>query len=233
MTSSQAATATTSADISDARLVDYLLRLLSAEENAALAQAIAADRALQQRLATWETVLFQLHRDTAPMTPPTHVWDNIEQRCFDNASTAATDKLPWWKRRGRILVPMLLVLSLVWVGSVTWLQRPTYTAVVATEVTAPLWKIEGHAKAITFTSVKNIAMDGMNCLAWVERDGTMPILLGVVPDTGNLLTKTIKLPTGLHLQAGDRITVGMSKIGAEHQLPSQSMMPITVVLTAI
>lgn len=220
------------APISDSRLVDYLLRVLPADEIRQIEQQLTADSALQQRLAAWEAALFQLNRETKPVAPPPRVWQQIERACFNDTEKQAAQPA-WWSRWARFAVPVLLALSVVWVGSVTLVQRPTYAATVAMTTADPMWEISGNAEAITFVSVKNIAMTGMNCVAWVERDGAEPVLLGTVPDWGGEASKVIELPQDLNLQAGDRVTIGMIKTGALETPPSQSMMPVTVVLATI
>lgn len=226
--------AMTSADsISDARIVDYILRVSSVAETQQIERCLEKSTVLQERLAAWEAALFQLNRETAPQSPPKQVWDNIEKACFTDSATPNTAS-PWWARWGRFAVPALLAISLVWVGSVMLSpQGSTYSATFAMASAQPIWEVHGNAKEITFVSVKNIAMDGMNCVAWVERDGIEPILLGAVPDTGEKVSKAFAVPDGLNLQAGDRVIVGMVPIGAVDIPPAKAMMPLTVVLAAI
>ncbi len=227
----QPTSADSNADISDARLVDYVLRLLPESANQTIIQALEHSPALQQRLAAWEQVLFQLNRDTPALAPPARVWQSIENRCFTETVTPPT--IAWWRRWQRFAVPVVLAVAMLWVGSVALNQRPTYAGVVAAKAAEPMWEIKGNADNIVFVSLKDISMPGMHCVAWVQRDGVAPVLLGQVPDTGQQMSKKITLPDNLPLQAGDRITIGMIKNGAVNVLPETSMMPITVVLTTI
>ncbi len=232
MTAKQQPVSTHSHDrISDAHLVDYVLRLLPESANQTMIQALEDSPALRQRLAVWEQVLFQLNRDTPALAPPARVWQNIENRCFTEAVAPPT--VAWWRRWQRFAVPAVLVVAMLWVGSVALNQRPTYAGVIAAQAAEPMWEIKGNADTIVFVSLKDISMPGMHCVAWVQRDGVAPVLLGQVPDTGQQTSKKITLPDGLPLQAGDRITIGMIKNGAVNVAPEASMMPMTVVLTTI
>lgn len=226
-------TTTSTNSISDARLVDYILRVLPANEMQLLDNQLANDPVLQKRVPMWEAALFQLNDETAPIEPPRRVWTQIEKKCFAETSSVSAEKNAWWQRWGRFAVPALLSLCLLWVGSVTLSQRPTYAATVAMSESEPMWKIKGNEEYMTFVSVKNIHMKGMNCVVWLEREGAAPVLLGVVPDTGREATQSIELPEELHLQAGDRVTVGMIDAGEFDTPPTESMMPVSVILASI
>lgn len=222
--------------ISDQQLVNYILRNLSQQQHAMLTEQIEHDETLQQRLTQWEHILFQLNEQTPPVEPPKAVWQRIEQRLFPDNVTAkkATKTRGIWA----YLTPAFLVLALVFVGNFYLTQQPNYQAqIVAAKTQQAIWTVKGNHNSITFTSLKNIAMENMDCQAWIIKANSgkpQPLRLGAIPDTGRQLTKQIALPDNWSVSAGDEIIIVMTKRGYDKPLPPTGV-PIMnrVILSAI
>ncbi len=210
--------------LSDQKLVDYLLRLLPEAEQQALAKEIEKDDELQQRLAIWQNALFSFYDDIQEQTPPEYVWRAIEQKLFSDEFINRETQIKPQKRLARFwyyLTPALLTLCLLFVVTFYWQHRPTYQAIVTAE-TAPtmLWKIEGNKNSIAFTSLRDMSVENMDCVAWLQHGDSSPVVLGVIPDKGNKTSLRIELPKSLAANAGDRIIIAMVKRGV-NQLPAK------------
>lgn len=194
--------------ISDQQLVEYIMQLLPAQQYAALTQQLTTDEQLQQRLTQWEHVLFQLNEQTEAVTPPPTVWENIEQRLFPENSFKKEKK----RSLGYYLIPALLSLVVLFIGHFYFSNQTAYQAqIVSVDSQKTIWTITGDKKSITFTSLKNVAVDNMDCQAWVLKPNAAALRLGAIPDTGNHTMKRVVLPDNFSVEVGDRVIIVMTK----------------------
>ncbi len=212
-------TANTTRQITDEQLVDYLLRLLPEQDYQHLQTRIEQDNELQQRLNIWQNALFDFYADTVKKTPPKRVWQAIEKQLFADASNKQQPhKSLFW----RYLTPALLTFCVLFTVTFYWQQRPTYQAdVVAATTPSTLWEIEGNGSSIVFTSISDISVAQMDCVAWLQHRGSKPVRLGVIPDTGDKKSRRIKLPKSLAAATGDRVIIAMEPRGANAPLPAK------------
>lgn len=217
--------------ISDQQLVEYIMHLLPAQQYAALTQQLVTDEQLQQRLTQWEHLLFQLNEQTEAVTPPPAVWAGIEQRLFPEKSQKKEKK----RGLGYFLIPAFLSLAILFVGNFYFSHQAAYHAqMVSIDNQKTIWAITGDTQSITFTSLQNVAVDNMDCQAWVLKPNAAALRLGAIPDTGNNAVKRVSLPEDFSVEAGDMVIVVMTKKNYAKALPPEGV-PImnSVILTTI
>lgn len=216
--------------ITDQQLVDYILKLLPEDEQQALTERLEIDVALHERLSAWESVLFELYADVEDKIPPKRVWEQIEHQLFADEVGQKNHKTS--PRFWHYLTPALLTFCLLFVVTFYWQHRPAYQATVLADSTpTTLWEIEGNNNSIQFTSISNMAMTNMECVAWLQHAQETPVRLGVIPDGGDKHSRRIELPKSLTVGAGDRIIIAMVARG-ETTLPTKDKQHI-VALRAI
>ncbi len=213
-------TANTTRQITDAQLVDYVLNLLPAQDHQHLQTRIEQDSELQQRLNIWQNALFDFYADTEEKTPPKQVWQAIEHRLFNDE--ADEQKAPQKSRFWHYLAPALLTFCMLFAVTFYWQHRPTYQAdVIADTTPAMLWKIEGNHRSINFISISDVSVAQMDCVAWLQHQGSQPVRLGVIPDTGKKKARRIELPKSLAATTGDRVIIAMEPRGSNAPLPTK------------
>lgn len=225
----------TSIVISDQQLVDYLLRVLPDKDHQLLAEQIENDRELQSRVSVWESVLFQLNTDTQPINPPDSVWQNIEGKLFAQSSETANKADKKMGGLARYLIPAFFSLLAIVAVNFYFAHQPNYGAdVMAKNGTDVIWEISGNDDNMTFVSMSDMSMDGMDCVAWIAKEGQQMIKLGAIPDHGKQAKKHIKLPEGVHIKKGDKIVIYMLKDNyTESAPPANKAAMSTAVLTDI
>ncbi len=211
---------TTYRQITDEQLVDYVLKLLPTQEHQQLQAYIEQDRELQQRLNVWQNAMFGFYADTIEKTPPKQVWQAIEYRLFNDKTDK--QKAPQKSRFWHYLTPALLTFCMLFVVTFYWQHRPTYQAdVIADTTPVMLWKIEGNNRSINFTSISNISVEQMDCVAWLQHRESTPVRLGVIPDTGDKRSRRIELPKSLVVTTGDHVIIAMEPRGSNAPLPTK------------
>ncbi len=215
-------TVNTTRQITDEQLVDYVLNLLPAQDYQYLQAQIEQNSGLQQRLNVWQNALFDFYADTVEKTPPQRVWQAIEQQLFIDKTD---EKQPQKSRFWQYLAPALLTFCVLFTVTFYWQQRPTYQADVVAAITpitpATLWQIKGNDSSIVFTSISDVSVAQMDCVAWLQHGNSSPVRLGVIPDTGNKKARRIKLPKSLTATTGDRVIIAMEPRGSNAPLPAK------------
>lgn len=242
--------------INDEQLIHYILHLLPAGDRHAIETALDTDTALQQRLLKWQQVFAQLDEKTTPVTPPERVWQSIaSQLAFDTENTLkpaaseasktsnatnATNAAPAKPNKGgrknggfwHYLVPAFATLVVAFMVSFYYHVQPDLRAdIMSTDATEVVWQVAANDSNITFVSVKDISVDGMDCVAWIQRKTGEKVRLGQVPDTGSNAKKRLPVPPSLALTAGDSVVIYM--VDSRTQAALENMPPNMATLEPI
>lgn len=86
------------ADESDALAAEYVLGTLGADDHAAVAAALAGDRALQAAVYAWQDRLLGLSARAAPVVPRASLWPRIDIALAAATPRQLAQRPPWWQR---------------------------------------------------------------------------------------------------------------------------------------
>lgn len=82
-------------DLADRLAADYAIGTLRGPARRRFETLLSAHPVLRDAVAQWQLRLSMLGASVAPVEPPAHVWQRIEERLF---AAAARPRLPWWRR---------------------------------------------------------------------------------------------------------------------------------------
>jgi anti-sigma-K factor RskA len=179
------------ADERDAAAAEYVLGTLAAEDHAAVAAAMAHDRALQAAVYAWQDRLLALSARAAPVTPRASLWTRIDIAL--NALTpprAAAPAPSWWQslRLWQGLSAAAMVASLLL--SVLLLQRPEapagarYVALLQSptdQSTGWVVELQGDRLRLVPTAPSAAPPPGRSLQFWTKLEGAAaPTSLGLV-----------------------------------------------------
>lgn len=186
---------------------EYVLRLLTPEEEAAFESALARDPALRGRVLTWVQHFAQMNHDFAERAPRAAVKKALMSRLFGEAAP----RKPWWQALWLWQGVSLAALALAAFLGAQSLVGPDpgvgYVSHLAGEAGAPqiLAVYEPSDGSLRLTRVEGAARPGRVLELWAIQGDQPPQSLGVLPESAQA---TIALPD--HLRAPDGLTLAIS-----------------------
>lgn len=170
----------------DARAGEYVLRVLSPEDEAAFAARLAQEPSLRRLVADWEDALAVLADEVQDVPPPPAVFAQIEERLFAEAAPepsrlARMFSLRFWG--GAAIGLAMLGAVIVVVPELLPTPGPSYTAEITAEdasliVTA---SFDARSNTLNVTRTAGGPRDGRTLELWIIADGaSAPISLGII-----------------------------------------------------
>lgn len=152
---------------------------------------------VRERVWYWERLLSPMNDSIPPQQPDDAVWTAIAQRLWPDAVTsgtpAANDELSVRLPRWQILLPVAASL-LLGVLLVAQINRHPAAVPLVTEVAViqsdnqPLWLVEMTATQMTVRATQQVeTRNDADYELWiVPADGSAPVSLGLIPESGSL-----------------------------------------------
>ncbi|WP_052951879.1 anti-sigma factor [Devosia soli] len=169
-----------------AAVAEYVLGLLGPKAHAAIEARIAQKVDLQRERDFWVQRFAHLDNQVEPVTPPSHLFQNLEARLFGaEKRTSFWDSLVFWRSMaaGALAVAAVAV-------AFTALEPQPNSGQLATQLVAAL-QAEGSdvefvalydgTGAVRLTSLSGDAVPGSDYELWAIQGGQNPISMGVVP----------------------------------------------------
>lgn len=195
----------------DLSAAEYVLRLLSTDEERAFEARLATDRSLAARVTHWANRLSDLNAEIDPVTPPAAVRRQLLARLFGEAPPP-----PFWQR-----VNVWQAISFAAIGfagffavQVLLAPQPGTRPMLVSEIVAEdnslrvLAVVVPATHEIQLTRTNGTPAQGRVFELWgIPPDGSAPVSLGVLPD---IATATIPVPEALQQHATTGITLAIS-----------------------
>ncbi|WP_018983577.1 anti-sigma factor [Salinimonas chungwhensis] len=171
---------------------EYVLGTLRGPARERFRKLMMRHEALARTTWYWERQLNSLTTSLPGQTPSEHVWQNIAGRTIDLDRTAnvpaskASTKPGWWLWGG-LAATFFIAALLLWTRLPSPQEvTPSQIAVVNNEQSAPLWLIEVVNDQLIVKATGNIEnRNARDYELWViPEDGTAPVSLGVIPQSG-------------------------------------------------
>ncbi len=190
---------------------------------------------VRERVWYWERLLSPMNDSIPPRQPDDAVWAAIEQRLWPDAAIsttlAANDEPSVTSPRWQILLPVAASL-LLGVLLIAQINRDPAAVPMVTEVAViqsdnqPLWLVEMTATQMTVRATQQVEQrnDADYELWIVPADGTAPVSLGLIPESGSL--------TRDRLAALDTLQVAALAVSREQPGGSVTGLPDEVLFTA-
>jgi anti-sigma-K factor RskA len=192
------------ADERDSASAEYVLGTLGSDDQAAIAAALAHDRALQAAVYAWQDRLLALSVRAAPVNPGASVWRQIDIALNAPTSRAVAPTPPWWQRLSLWQGLSAAALASSLLLSVLLLQRPEapagtrYVAVLQSPVdhsTGWVVELQGDRLRLLPTATTGATPSGRSLQFWTKLDGAAaPISLGLVQAGQTLELPLSRLP---------------------------------------
>lgn len=179
---------------------EYVLRVLSPEDQAAFEARLRDEPALRRIVANWEADLVTLTDAVSPVAVPPEVLDRIEERLFPVSAPDTMGRRPFWRSWGGALASLAVVVAVAaFVLDRTSVVGPAYQAEIAAEdaslVVAARFAPEDGV--LNVTRLAGGPRPGRTLELWLIADGAAaPVSLGLI----EMASVDIPLPEGL--QAG-------------------------------
>lgn len=169
-----------------AAVAEYVLGLLGPKAHAAMTDRIEQSQELQRERDFWVQRFAYLDNQVDPVSPPAHLFSNLETRLFgEQKRTSFWDSLALW----RSIAAGALAVAAVAVGFTLLQPRPDSGA-LATQLVAAL-QAEGSdvefvalydgTGAVRLTSLSGHSVPGSDYELWAIQGGRDPISMGVIP----------------------------------------------------
>ncbi len=167
----------------DLLAAEYVIGTLAGSARRAFERRMRRDPFVLRRVQGWEERLVPLALAVAPVAPSPAVWSAISKRIGAGASPS----------RWRALAAALAAVAVLGIGWALWQelrpQEPQATAVVATEVGAPLWRValaaDGEYLEVETVGDVRYADDRAREL-WALPCDAAPVSLGLMPPSGRI-----------------------------------------------
>jgi anti-sigma-K factor RskA len=167
----------------DLLAAEYALGTLGGRARRSFERRMARDPFVAQRVRAWEDRLAPLALRQAPVEPAAAVWDAIARR------TASESRSRGWRASAAAIAAVLLL----GIGWLLWQDlrplEPQASAVVATEVGAPLWRVTLAADS-AYLEVEAIGEvrypDDRARELWALPGDAAPVSLGLLPASGRV-----------------------------------------------
>ncbi len=165
----------------DLLAAEYVIGTLAGRARRAFERRMRRDPFVLRRVQGWEERLVPLALAVAPVAPTPAVWSAISKRIGAGASPS----------RWRALAAALAAVAVLGIGWALWQElrprEPQATAVVATEVGAPLWRValaaDGEYLEVETVGDVRYADDRAREL-WALPGDAAPVSLGLMPPSG-------------------------------------------------
>ena len=172
---------------------DYVLGLLSPQENAEFEALLAVSHDTQKEVEGWRSHLDTLNDSLPPVKPPRHIWKNIEKAI--RPSESFWSSLRFWQ--GTAFASIAAMFLIVFVN----IKQPgtkamDYVYVVSNQQQNPGWIVNAslNSNKLYMETVQPDAFpEGKVCELWLAVEGLEPISLGFLPKSG---IREIAIPDG-------------------------------------
>lgn len=145
----------------------------------------------------WEVHINGLGEQLQPIPPDKAVWDRIVERLDmnnldglpENVVKLVKKQPNWWKAVSVFATAAALVLAVLLVRPVDYVpQQAGQFTVVQNAESKALWLIEIFTQTIDAKATSNVTLRAQNDyqLWMVPKDGTPPVSLGLLPQSGNV-----------------------------------------------
>ena len=192
------------ADERDAAAAEYVLGTLGSDDQAAIAAALAHDRALQAAVYAWQDRLLALSVRAAPVNPGASLWRRIDIALNAPTPRAAAPTPPWWQRLRLWQGFSAAALASSLLLSILLLQRPEapagtrYVAVLqspADQSTGWVVELQGDRLRLLPTATTGAPPPGRSLQFWTKLEGAAaPTSLGLVQAGQTLELPLSRLP---------------------------------------
>jgi anti-sigma-K factor RskA len=167
----------------DLLAAEFVIGTLVGRARRSFERQIARDPFVARRVRAWEDRFVLLALRLAPVAPSPAVWEAIERR------TAGGSRSGGW----RAIAAAIAAVAVLGFGWVVWQElrprEPQATAVVATEVGAPLWRValaaDGDYLEVEAVGDVSYPSDRAREL-WALPGEAAPVSLGLMPATGRV-----------------------------------------------
>ncbi|MGD0633707.1 MAG: anti-sigma factor [Beijerinckiaceae bacterium] len=202
----------------DLEAAEFVLGTLDASERKAFAARLVSDKAAQAAVAAWESRLSGLSDDIAPVTPPGHVWTQIERaltsrgaaphsfQVIEGGESDAAGSLRRSLRRWRAATALssavaaaLLVFTGYRLVFPVAIEDTAYVAAVnrGGDQPALLVRVDLKTHRVFVRPVAAETPKGKSLELWYISDGKPPRSMGVVANA----PLSLPLPSGTHAEA--------------------------------
>lgn len=176
----------------DLLAAEYVLRLLSPEDERAFEARLGSDAALMDRVSAWTERLSGMDTEFAEETPRAAIKAELTERLF-GAPVQATPSTSFWQRLG--LWQGLSFASLLVAGFFAWQTMQTEPAetpgrgpLYVSEIVAEdqslrvLAVYDSDAGALQINRTDGAAAAGRSLELWAIAEGDAPVSLGILPE---------------------------------------------------
>ncbi|MBV9724675.1 MAG: anti-sigma factor [Gammaproteobacteria bacterium] len=199
----------------DRLAAEYVLGTLRGPARRRFEELCAQSAAARSALYRWEDDLAQLSRTLSPVQPAARVWTNVSTQLFGAPSAVprTTSRRRWRLAAAAGLAAVALIVGLI-VRELTPPPLQTF-AVLATDSTHPLWRLERRAPltALTIEVVGAVPpAAGKSYELWALPPGAAPVSLGLLPAEGRT-ERRLTAPQRAALLAADKVAVSVEPLG--------------------
>jgi len=163
---------------------EYVLRLLSPEDERAFAARLAEDPALRRLVADWEDRLADFADAVPPVAPPPRVLDDITATLFPEPAPA---RAPRWRLWGSAAAGLALIAAaVVFLPDLVPDPGPAFRAEIVAEDASLVVaaRLAPGADALTVTRTAGGPRPGRTLELWLIAAGSdAPVSLGLVEDS--------------------------------------------------
>lgn len=173
-------------DDPDALAAEFVLRLLTAEEEAACAARAARDPAFAAAVQRWQASFSPLDAEFAPMAPPPGMLARVEARLFGKPPSPLSRlwaSAGFWRGVAAAAVATAVALAVLGGPGEREVPPELVATVGPTAGTVQFVALlDRGAGALRFTRLAGAAAPGRSLQLWLlPRGATAPVSLGVVP----------------------------------------------------
>ncbi|MGI9276757.1 MAG: anti-sigma factor [Endozoicomonas sp.] len=172
---------------------NYVLGLLSPQENVEFEALLAVSHETQKEVEDWRSHLDSLNDSLPPIVPPRRIWKNIEKAVRPPESIWSSLRL--WQGTAFASIAALFMLVLVNVQQPDT-QAMDYVYIVDNQQQNPGWIVNAslnNNKLYMETVQPDAFPEGKVCELWLAVEGLEPISLGFLPKSG---IRGIAIPEG-------------------------------------
>ena len=204
-----------SAELLDRLTAEYVLGTLRGAARRRLERLCMTNSTARRLVNRWEDDFAALSRSLVPLQPSPRVWAGVQRQLADAESPAR-----FIRRRSRTwqfaaaagLVAVVLVVGLFVRQPFAPLQT---VAVLGTDATHPLWRVERPAKLtrLTIRVVGPVQVASQKAYElWALPRGGKPVSLGVLPESG-VLERDLSESQRVALLTADKVAVSIEPAG--------------------
>jgi anti-sigma-K factor RskA len=204
---------------------EYVLGTLQGKAREDFAQRLAQDGVLQKEVAAWERRLAPLLETVEPVTPPSSLWRQIEQRIQPRQQPGQTglwNNLNFWRGLGMVMTTLVLGIALSLFGLRQETAELRSVMVVLNDQSQTGWLV-GTGTDQRFLRVSAVQPTPLPsdkvCQLWMETADGELLPLGVLPHTGNM---RMQLPTSLRRDNRFKVSIESAR-SAPVERPSEEI----------